>query len=61
MRRTIPGLPYTAIHTSAAFTDPTTMPPRILGTYPVFVPRADDDGMSIAGIRMLALAVPRAS
>jgi hypothetical protein len=61
VRRTIPSLPYTAIHTSAAFTDPTAMPPKILGTYPVFVPRADDDGMAIAGIHMLALAVPRAS
>ena len=29
--------------------------------YPVFVPRADNDGMAIAGIRMLPLAVPRAT
>jgi hypothetical protein len=36
-------------------------PPKILGLYPVFVPRVDNDGMSIAGIRMLQLAVPRAS
>ena len=33
----------------------------MLGTYPVFVPRADSDGMAIAGIRMLPLAVPRAT
>ncbi len=59
--RGIPGLPYTAIHTGAAFTDPTQLPAKILGTYPVFVPRADSDGMAIAGIRMLPLAVPRAS
>ncbi len=57
----IPGLPYTAIHTGAAFTDPMVLPARILGTYPVFVPRADRDGMAIAGIRMLPLAVPRAT
>jgi hypothetical protein len=61
MPRSIPGLPYTAIHTSAAFIDPTAMPPKILGIYPVFVPRLDNDGMAIAGIRMLDLAVPRAS
>jgi hypothetical protein len=59
--RTIPGLPYTAIHTSEAFTDTSVFPPKILGLYPVFVPRADADGMSIDGIRMLPLAAPRAS
>jgi hypothetical protein len=59
--RNIPGLPYTAIHTDAAFTDTSVFPPKILGTYPVFVPRADRNGMAIAGIHMLALAVPRAS
>ena len=57
----IPGLPYAAIHTGASFTDTSVFPPKILGTYPVFVPRADSDGMSIAGIRMLPLAVPRAT
>lgn len=59
--RGIPGLPYTAIHTGASFTDPTPLPARIIATYPVFVPRADKDGMAIAGIRMLPLAVPRAT
>jgi hypothetical protein len=59
--RNIPGLPYAAIHTGAAFTDPSVLPAKILGTYPVFVPRADKDGMAIAGIRMLPLAVPRAT
>ena len=29
--------------------------------YPVFVPRADKDGMAIAGIRMLPLTVPKAT
>jgi len=37
------------------------LPPKPLGSYPVFVPRADNDGMSISGIRMLPLAVPRAT
>ncbi len=57
----IPGLPYTAIHTGAGFSDQAVFPPKLLGLYPVFVPRADADGMSIAGIRMLPLAVPRAT
>src|SRR5262249_4495401 len=57
----IPGLPYAAIHTVAAFSDQTVLPPRELGRYPVFVPRADNDGMAIAGVRQLALAVPRAT
>jgi hypothetical protein len=59
--RGIPGLPYTGIFTGASYTDPTVLPAKLLGMYPVFVPRADNDGMSIAGIRMLPLAVPRAT
>ena len=59
--RGIPGLPYTAIYTGASYSDQNVFPPREIGRYPVFVPRADADGMSIAGIRMLPLAVPRAS
>ena len=43
------------------FIDPSVLPAKLLGTYPVFVPRADSDGMAIAGIRMLPLVVPRAS
>jgi hypothetical protein len=57
----IPGLPYAGIFTGAAFSDQSVFPPRLIGEYPVFVPLADADGMSVAGIRMLPLAVPRAS
>ncbi|SFL01031.1 alpha/beta hydrolase domain-containing protein [Falsiroseomonas stagni] len=57
----IPGLPYAGIYTGAAISDQSVLPPRLIGEYPVFVPRADADGMAIAGIRMLPLAVPRAS
>jgi Alpha/beta hydrolase domain len=59
--RGIPGLPYTGIYTGASFIDPSAFPAKVLGTYPVFVPRADSDGMAIAGIHMLPLAVPRAT
>ena len=57
----IPGLPYAAIYTAASLSDNSAFPPKLLGNYPVFVPRADSDGMAIAGIRMLPLAVPRAT
>jgi hypothetical protein len=57
----IPGLPYAGLHTPAAFSDHAVLPPREIGSYPVFVPRADGDGMSVAGIRALPLAVPRAT
>src|SRR4029077_15588139 len=59
--RGIPGLPYTGIYTGASFTDPAVFPAKLLGMYPVFVPRADSDGMAIAGIHMLPLAVPKAT
>jgi hypothetical protein len=57
----IPGLPYKGIHTPAAYSDQSVMPPREIGRYPVFVPKADDDGLSIAGVHMPAIAVPRAT
>ncbi len=57
----IPGLPYGGRYTPAAFSDQSVLPARELGRYPVFVPRADSDGMAIAGVHMLALAVPRAT
>ncbi|WBL75885.1 hypothetical protein I3J27_22945 [Bradyrhizobium xenonodulans] len=57
----IPGLPYAGIYTLAAFSDQSVLPPKEIGRYPVFVPKADNDGMAIAGIRQLALAVPRAT
>jgi Alpha/beta hydrolase domain len=57
----IPGLPYKGIHTPAAFSDQSMLPAKEIGRYPVFVPRADNDGMAIAGVHMLALAVPRAT
>ena len=57
----IPGLPYAARYTTAVFSDQSVLPPKEIGRYPVFVPKADDDGMAISGIRQLALAVPRAT
>ena len=41
----IPGLPYKGIHTPNAFSDQSVLPAKEIGRYPVFVPRADSDGM----------------
>jgi hypothetical protein len=57
----IPGLPYRGLHTPAAMSDHSVLPPREIGRYPVFVPLADRDGMAVAGIRGLPVAVPRAT
>jgi hypothetical protein len=57
----IPGLPYAARYTPALFSDQSVLPPKEIGRYPVFVPKADADGMAIAGVHMPALAVPRAT
>lgn len=57
----IPGLPYAARYTTQVFSDQSVFPPQEIGSYPVFVPRADNDGMAIAGVHLLALAVPRAT
>ena len=61
VRTDIPGLPYKGIHTLSVFSDQSVLPPKEIGRYPVFVPKADADGMAIAGVHMLALAVPRAT
>ena len=57
----IPGLPYATRYTTQVFSDQTVLPPKPIGNYPVFVPRADTDGMAIAGVHVMALAVPRAT
>jgi hypothetical protein len=57
----IPGLPYKGAHMPAQFSDQSVLPPKLIGDYPVFVPKADSDGISIAGVHMPAIAVPRAT
>ncbi|HYZ61415.1 MAG TPA: alpha/beta hydrolase domain-containing protein, partial [Acetobacteraceae bacterium] len=57
----IPGLPYRGIHTAAAFSDQSVLPPREIGRYPVYVPRLDADGIAIAGVHSVPVAVPRAT
>lgn len=65
----IPGLAYQSLHVPAAKVDtggvpggvPGGDPPRELGRYTVLVPLANADGMAVAGIRMPAVEVPRAT
>ena len=57
----IPGLPYAARYTTEVFSDQSVLPPKEIGSYPVFVPRTDTDGIAIGGVHLLALAVPRAT
>ena len=57
----IPGLPYAGLHALAVESDHGSVPPRELGRFTVLVPRADADGMAVAGIRMPVLEAPRAT
>ena len=49
------------LHVPAAQSDHSAFPPRELGRFAVFVPRADTDGMAIAGVRLPVLEAPRAT
>ncbi|MES2713064.1 MAG: alpha/beta hydrolase domain-containing protein, partial [Pseudomonadota bacterium] len=57
----VPGLPYTGIHVPAAESDHSVIPPRVIGRFPVYVPRMDGDGVAVAGIRIPVLEAPRES
>jgi len=59
--KNIPALPYQALYTSAYVSDHNLLPPKVLGRYEVLVPLADADGVALAGIRSMPLAVPKAS
>lgn len=67
----VPGVRYTGLMSTGDLFDYgpdfaegilTTLPPNHAGSpYPVFVPRTDADGNDLAGIRLPAVAVPRAT
>lgn len=67
----IPGVGYTGLTTTGDLFDYgpffnegilTNLPPFLMGSpYPVFVPRTDDDGNDIAGIRLPEIEVPLAT
>ncbi|MBO1080909.1 alpha/beta hydrolase domain-containing protein [Roseomonas haemaphysalidis] len=57
----IPGLDYQGRYVRAQHIVPGTPLPEARGGYPLLLPRAGADGNAIAGIRLPALAVPRAT
>ena len=57
----IPKLTYNGRVNGLRVTDYSAQPPREGKAYPVFVPRVDVDGNDLAGIRMPAVEVPRAT
>ena len=67
----IPGVEYTGLMSTGDLFDYgpdfregilTNLPPEFVGApYPVFVPRTDADGNDLAGIRLPAVAAPRAT
>ncbi|HEX9161918.1 MAG TPA: alpha/beta hydrolase domain-containing protein [Thermoanaerobaculia bacterium] len=64
--RTIPGAPvrpyepYT-LDLGSDWPRSVAEPPRVLGTYPAYVPKVDADGNEIGGIRLPNVAVPLAT
>ncbi len=57
----IAALGYRGAYGPAQLVDNSAMPPAVRGEYAVLLPRVDADGNAIAGIRSVALEVPRAT
>ena len=57
----IPKFTYNGRVNGIRVTDYSSQPPREGKAYPVFVPKVDVDGNDVAGIRMPAVEVPRAT
>jgi len=57
----LPGLVLPTSLTPAPLLDTATDPARVIGTYPILVPRVDADGNALAGIRLPVIEAPRAT
>jgi hypothetical protein len=57
----IPGFRYGGLVHQPTVVDHAAMPPTKKAAYPVFVPKVDDDGNAVAGIRLPTLAAPVAT
>lgn len=57
----IPGLPYRGQYARAPFVEQSAPLPTARGDYPLFLPRAGQDGNAIAGIRLPLVEAPRAT
>ncbi|WP_018259954.1 alpha/beta hydrolase domain-containing protein [Methylobacterium sp. WSM2598] len=56
----IPGLPYAGLYNPAQWVEQGD-PPAVRGTYPLLLPKIDQDGNTLAGIRLPLIEVPRAT
>ncbi|MEH3147585.1 MAG: alpha/beta hydrolase domain-containing protein [Methylobacterium frigidaeris] len=56
----IPGLPYQGQYNPAQWVEPGD-PPVVRGTYPLWLPKVDPDGNTVAGIRLPLIEAPRAT
>jgi hypothetical protein len=57
----IPGLPYRGLYNPAEWVEQGEVVPVVRGTYPLLLPRVDQDGNTLAGIRMPIIEAPRAT
>jgi hypothetical protein len=57
----IPGLPYRGLYNPAQWVEQAEPAPVVRGTYPLLLPRVDQDGNTLAGIRLPLIEVPRAT
>jgi hypothetical protein len=57
----IPGVGFPEVINELRVTDYSTYPPSEGSSYPVFVPKVDEDGNGIAGIRLPDVSVPLAT
>jgi hypothetical protein len=57
----IPGFKYAALVHQSTVVDHDAMPPVKKTAYPVFVPKVDEDGNAVAGIRLPTLVAPIAT
>jgi len=57
----IPGASFPEVINGLRVTDYSTYPPKEGASYPVFVPKVDEDGNGIAGIRLPDVSVPLAT
>jgi hypothetical protein len=57
----IPGLPYRELYNPAQWVEQADPAPVVRGTYPLLLPRVDQDGNTLAGIRMPLIEAPRAT
>ena len=57
----LPGMVLPTSLTPAPLLDTTSDPARVMGAYPILLPRADADGNALAGIRLPVIEAPHAT